>query len=104
MSKRDKKELTNRLAVLIMHLLKWQYQPEKRSKSWMTTINTQRISIEFLLKDTPGLKSEIKSIINKAFKKSTIQFEKETGINKKMLPNICPYSFKQLIDYIFYPK
>ena len=51
MGKSQKRELISRLAVLIMHLLKWQYQPEKRSHSWIETINEQRRQIvELFLK------------------------------------------------------
>ena len=49
MGKSEKRELKSRLIVLLMHLLKWQYQPEKRSESWRSTITEQRICIELLL-------------------------------------------------------
>ncbi|MCI4625630.1 MAG: DUF29 domain-containing protein [Candidatus Magnetoovum sp. WYHC-5] len=104
MGRGEKKELRNRLAILIMHLLKWQYQPQRRSESWKITINTQRVDIEFILKDSPSLKHVVEIVIDEAYKKSGLMFQKETGINKKHLPNICPYNFEQLIDYDFLPE
>ncbi|MBF0467242.1 MAG: DUF29 domain-containing protein, partial [Nitrospirae bacterium] len=57
MGRSEKKELINRLSVLIMHLLKFQYQPQRQqySNSWIETITNQRTEIEFLLEDNPSL-------------------------------------------------
>ncbi len=103
MGKRDKRELRNRLRVLIMHLLKWQYQYKKRSKSWSKTIYTQRREIKIVLKDSPSLKYNIEIIINDAFKDAKFEFEKQTKISKDILPEIYPYTFEQLSDYDFWP-
>lgn len=105
MSRRDKKELISRLAVLIAHLLKLQYQPEKQidSNSWISTIVNQRTDIGLLLEDSPSLKYEIELTIEKGFKRATVKFEKETGISKKTLPDTCPYTFEQIIDDDFWP-
>ncbi len=54
MGKSEKRELSNRLTVLLMHLLKWQYQSVKRSTSWRNTIAVQRIDIRELLEDSPS--------------------------------------------------
>src|SRR5215472_16561668 len=56
MGKRDQRELESRLQVLLMHLLKWKYQPAKRSSSWEGTIDTQRDEIGRLLRQAPSLK------------------------------------------------
>ena len=83
MGKSQKRELISRLAVLIMHLLKWQYQPEKRSHSWIETINEQRRQIVLLLEDSPSLKHEIEEKITRAYNLAVADTEKETGIRKK---------------------
>ncbi|MGA0200640.1 MAG: DUF29 domain-containing protein, partial [Prochlorotrichaceae cyanobacterium] len=57
LGKQQRQELRNRLGVLIGHLLKWDYQPQKRSKSWRVTIREQRREILQLLKENPSLKS-----------------------------------------------
>ncbi|KJJ86115.1 protein containing DUF29 [Candidatus Omnitrophus magneticus] len=100
----NKKELASRFVVLIMHLLKWQYQPKRRSKSWISTINTQRTEIEIVLENSPSLKYGIEGIIEGAFTKAQKRFEKETGITKDVLPMYCPYIFEQLMDYDFWPE
>ena len=45
----ERRELLHRLQILLLHLLKYQFQPERRGKSWRLTINHQRTAIERLL-------------------------------------------------------
>ncbi|MES0335018.1 MAG: DUF29 domain-containing protein [Candidatus Magnetobacterium sp. LHC-1] len=104
MARSDKRELTNRLAVLIMHLLKWQYQPKRRSRSWRETINNQRKDIELLIEDSPSLKNNIEAAISKGFILAKRTFEDETGISAEELPETCLYTFDQLMDYGFRPE
>ncbi|MCI4624930.1 MAG: DUF29 domain-containing protein [Candidatus Magnetoovum sp. WYHC-5] len=104
MSRSYKRELFSRLSVLITHLLKWQYQYKKRSRSWSKTVYTQRREIKIVLKFSPSLKYNIEIIINDAFEDAKFEFEKQTKISKDILPAICPYTFKQLSDYDFWPE
>ena len=104
MGKSEKRELFSRLAVLVMHLLKWQYQSKKRSNSWITTINTQRMDIELLLQDSPSLKHDIDKILNEVYINAKKMFERETGISKKQLPETCPYTFMQVRNNDFWPE
>ncbi|MCI4625021.1 MAG: DUF29 domain-containing protein [Candidatus Magnetoovum sp. WYHC-5] len=103
MGRSEKKELINRLVVLIMHLLKWQYQPKRHSRSWKSTISTQRTELEGLLENSPSLKYGIEIVIAKSYKRAMIVFEDQTGISKKTLSETCPYTFEQLNDYDFLP-
>ncbi|KJU82601.1 protein containing DUF29 [Candidatus Magnetobacterium bavaricum] len=92
MGRNNKRELLSRLMVLIKHLLKWQYQPKRRSKSWSTTIDNQRTDIKFLLEDSPSLKNNIEAVIAKGFIEAKRKFEKETGISAKLLYETCHYT------------
>ncbi|MBF0339089.1 MAG: DUF29 domain-containing protein [Nitrospirae bacterium] len=104
MARRDRREIANRLMVLIMHLLKWQCQQKRRCRSWSTTIDNQRTDIKFLLEDSPSLKNNIEAVISKGFIEAKRKFEKETGISANTLPETCPYTFEQLMDYGFLPE
>ncbi|MBF0606586.1 MAG: DUF29 domain-containing protein [Magnetococcales bacterium] len=104
MARNNKRELLSRLKVLIMHLLKWQYQPKRRSESWRTTIRDQRDEIKFLLEDSPSLKYNIETVIAKGFITAKGGVEDETGISARQLPETCPYTFEQLMDYSFRPE
>ncbi|MBF0317935.1 MAG: DUF29 domain-containing protein, partial [Nitrospirae bacterium] len=104
MGRNNKRELASRLMVLIMHLLKWQYQPKRRGESWSTTIRNQRTDIELLLEDSPSLKHNIETATTKGFIIAKRGFEVETGINAKELPETCPYTLEQLMDHDFWPE
>ncbi|KJU84004.1 protein containing DUF29 [Candidatus Magnetobacterium bavaricum] len=104
MARNNKRELASRLTVLIMHLLKWQYQPKRRSRSWRATINNQRREIKRLLEENPSLKYNIEAVIDKEFIEAKRAFEDETGISAKKLPETCLYTFEQLMDYDFRPE
>jgi predicted phage tail protein len=57
--KSEQRELANRMTVLIAHLLKWQFQPERRGKNWEFTIRNQRKAIQIHLKQVPSLKTKL---------------------------------------------
>ena len=67
MGRKERQELRIRLAILLGHLLKWQFQAEKRSNSWLRTIKEQRIQIKLLLKDSPSLNPYLPEIFLTAY-------------------------------------
>jgi len=67
MGRAEKRSLRSRLAVLLMYLLTWQYQPALRGKSWKATIIHQRTAINNLLENSPGLKSKLPGRIASAW-------------------------------------
>jgi len=103
MGKRQKQELRSRLAILFMHLLKWQYQPALQSRSWTSTIEIQRIEISEHIDENPSLKHAINEIIPKAWKIAVVKAEYETGIDKRTFPQQCPWTFEQVMDDDFWP-
>nr|VFK55840.1 MAG: protein of unknown function DUF29 [Candidatus Kentron sp. TUN] len=104
MGKQEKRELINRLAVLLTHLLKWKFQSHRRSKSWRNTIVTQRIDILALIEDSPSLKYEIGGKIDTTYEKARLGAENETGIDKENFPEICPFTLEELLTKDFFPK
>ena len=57
--KTEKRELASCMAVLVAHLLKWQTQPDRRSRSWQSTINEQRKRVALALDETPSLRTTL---------------------------------------------
>lgn len=104
MGKRDKRELSGRLAVLLTHLLKWQYEADFRSKSWKSTIVTQRAEIDSLLKDSPSLRYKLDERIDVAYSRAKNSAVAETGLSVRTFPERCPYSQKKILDTDFLPK
>ena len=103
MGKSEKRELVNRLVVLLLHLLKWQFQPDQRGTSWTATIRIQRRDLAVHLDDNPSLKSKIPEAINRAYGNVTIETAAETGLPESIFPAACPWSFDQIMDEGFWP-
>jgi len=95
MAKRDRREVESRLAVLIAHLLKWQFQPEKRSRSWRLTVEQQRQELRRLL--TSGtLRNHAEAMLAEVYADGLKQAVIETGLPESAFPAECPYSLAQV--------
>ena len=99
----QRSELRNRLLILIMHLLKWQYQPELQSRSWAATITVQRDDLEILLKDNPSLRPRLPEFIEEAYPRAIKRAVSETGLRKSTFPIACPYTPAEILDEEFWP-
>lgn len=104
MSAGERRELLNRLQVLLLHLLKHQFQPERRGKSWRLTINHQRTAIERLLEQSPSLKrflsaEQLAKVYHKAMRDAVI----ETDLDAHLFPIDCPYRLEQILDEDWLP-
>jgi hypothetical protein len=104
MGRSEKRELESRLAILLVHLLKWQYQPVRRGRSWQLTIDEQRLQFSKVLIDNPGLKSQLDPIITDAYALAIIRSSKETALEKTVFPDSCPWDVAQMLDEGFYPN
>ena len=104
MGRSEKRAFVNRLAVLIAHILKWHYQPDLRPKSWKSTIKEQRMQVADLLEDNPSFKPLLNEMLSKAYRKSIVIAEKETGLDEVTFPSTCPYAFEQVMDNEFWPE
>jgi hypothetical protein len=102
--KTEKRELVNRLTVLLTHLLKWQYQSSIQSNSWRVTIGTQRLDIADHLADNPSLKATLDESMARAYRKAVAAATIETGLPEKAFPTKCPWSFEQATDTGFLPE
>jgi hypothetical protein len=101
LGKQQRQELRNRLGVLIGHLLKWDYQSEKRSKSWRVTIREQRREILQLLQENPSLKPYVEEAIAYAYESGLDLVVRETSLDYSDLPANCTYTQAQLFDSDF---
>jgi hypothetical protein len=101
LGKQQQQELRNRLGILLGHILKWEYQSEKRSKSWRVKIRGQRREIDFLLDKNPSLKSYLDEAISMGYLKGLDLVVKETPLDDQDLPQVCPYTVEQVFDTSF---
>jgi hypothetical protein len=101
MAKSENRELKSRLIILIQHFLKYDFQLEHRSNSWISTIEEQRKQIHKLLDDLPNLNIYLPKYIEISFSKALTEAIKETELRKSIFPMSCPYSKEQLLDNIY---
>ena len=103
MGKSEKRELVNRLTIVLVHLLKWQHQPALRGNSWRLTVEEQRDQIEDHLADNPSLKANLNDVIIAAYRRAILGAARETGMDREVFPVICPWGFEQIMDQGFWP-
>ncbi len=103
LGKSERRALMSRLTVLLAHLLKWQFQPARRSRSWRNTLRVQRLDIMDLLNDSPSLAHEMTRRMDSAYRKAALLAEEETGIEQQAFPSTCPYTLEQMLDEAFFP-
>jgi len=104
LGRRERQELRNRLGVLLGHLLKWQFQPEKRSNSWLGTIREQRVQIKLLLQDSPSLKPYLDEVFFTVYELGLALAIRETELGEQVFPEICPYTLDQTLNPEFLPN
>ncbi|HEX5077691.1 MAG TPA: DUF29 domain-containing protein [Geminicoccaceae bacterium] len=98
MGRRDRRELKSRLRVILLHLLKWQAQPDQRGTSWRKTLRTQRREIRDLLEQSPSLRREMPDLMRGAYADAVKDALDETGLGADRFPSTCPYRPDQVLD------
>jgi Domain of unknown function DUF29 len=94
-------KLRSAIRVLLVHMLKWDHQPERRGRSWILSIEAQRVELEYVLDGNPGLKPRIREAIAKAYRKARIEAAQETGLEKRQFPEQCPYTWDDIVERDF---
>ncbi|OCR02310.1 hypothetical protein BCD67_20135 [Oscillatoriales cyanobacterium USR001] len=103
MGRSDRRSLESNLMIVIMHLLKWQFQPELRSLSWKSSIVEHRRRIRKALKDSPSLKPYLEEIFSECYWDAVEQASAETGLALTVFPQLCPYTYTEVLDADFMP-
>ena len=103
LGRNQKNEIESRLAILVLHLLKWQFQPGRRSESWRISIGEQRIWIPNIIKHSPSLKSYPARVFGDAYVEGRRQAIGETGLQARIFPIEPPFSAAEALDREFWP-
>ena len=103
MGRTEKRELISRLSVLMLHLLKWRYQPGKRGPSWEASILNQRDRIADHLDDNPSLKPLLPQALATAYRAARREAIAETGLAGSTFPDTCPWTDEEVLDEGFWP-
>ncbi|MFN6475000.1 DUF29 domain-containing protein [Nostoc sp. DedQUE07] len=104
LGKSERRGIASQLTRLLLHLLKWQYQPQRRSDSWLDSITDSRTQIELAIEDSPSLKSYPTEQLEESYQRARRQAAKQTGIVVSVFPEECPYSLELVLDENWLPE
>jgi hypothetical protein len=101
--KSEQREFASRMAVLLAHLLKWQYQPERRGASWEITITSQRTDIQYVFEESPSLRNKLteEKWLVMVWRRALSIASAETNLAK--LPDSCPWIMNDVLKEDWLP-
>ena len=103
MGRSEKRELVSRLTILLLHLLKWQFQPVRQGPSWRLSIATTRDALADYLEENPSLRAVLEASIGVGYKRARRNAAVETGLAEESFPTVCVWSTEQLLAEDFWP-
>jgi Domain of unknown function DUF29 len=98
MARSERRSLESNLVVILLHLLKWQYQPNRRSTSWKLSVEEHRRRIRKLLRDSPSLKRYLEEVFAECYEDAVKQASIETSIAVEVFAIECPDSIDQILE------
>jgi len=103
LGKSDKRSISSNLNVILVHLLKWAYQPEKRKADWKGSIVEHRDRINEVISDSSSLRRYPGSVLAREYVSARLTAAGQTGLPERILPDKCPYTIEQVLDPNFWP-
>jgi hypothetical protein len=104
LGKSERRGIASQLTRLLLHLLKWQYQPQRRSDSWLDSITDARTQIELAIADSPSLKSYPAEQLEERYQRARRQAAKQTNLEISVFPEVCPYSLELVLSEDWLPE
>ena len=104
LGKSERRGITSQLIRLLLHLLKWQYQPQRRSDSWLDSITDARTQIELALEDSPSLGNYPSEQLEDSYQRARRQAAKQTRLEISVFPDACPYSIELVLADDWLPE
>ncbi len=99
--------ITHQLERLLLHLLKWVYQPDQRARrgrGWRGSVRQARTAIADLFEERPSLRDYLAQRVALAYQRARQQWAIQTGLPLATFPETCPWSSAQLLDEDFWPE
>jgi hypothetical protein len=103
MGRSEYRAVESHLGVLLLHLLKWEFQPQQRSSSWRGSIHNARRAITKRLKDSPSLRGRLVEAMVGEYADARYNAANETGLLESAFPADCPYRVEEVLDPGFWP-
>ena len=99
----DKRSIESNLNVLLLHLLKWRYQPEKRKAGWKSSIAEHRLRIQKLIDESPSLRNYPAEVLQDEYALARLKAADESGLTEEHFPASSPFTVSQILDPDFWP-
>ncbi|XGV95012.1 MAG: DUF29 domain-containing protein [Leptolyngbya sp. BL-A-14] len=104
LGKSERRAIASQLTRLLLHLLKWQYQPQRRSDSWLDSITDARTQIALAIEDSPSLSNYPAEQLEASYQRARRQGVKQTSIEISSFPNTCPYAVELVLSEDWLPE
>lgn len=104
LGKSERRGIASQLTRLLLHLLKWQYQPQRRSDSWLDSITDARTQIDLTIEESPSLSRYPTEQLEESYQRARRQAARQTGMELSMFPEVCPYSVKLVLAEDWLPE
>jgi Domain of unknown function DUF29 len=104
MGKSQKRAIESYLKILLLHLLKWKFQPEMRSGSWRSSIRNSRLGISDRIEESPSLKGLPEILLEKCYGVARSNASDETGLERSVFPESCPFTLLEILQEDFLPE
>ena len=104
LGKSERRAIASQLTRLLLHLLKWQHQPQRRSDSWLDSITDARTQIELVIEDSPSIKKYPAEQLEQSYQRARRQAANQTEIAISVFPEECPYSLELVLDEDWLPE
>jgi hypothetical protein len=98
MGRSDRRAIRRNLEQLLMHLLKWHYQPQKLTNSWKYSIREHRKRLLEEFEESPSLKRYFQEVLAPSYENARNMASDETGLNLSIFPPDCPFSQAEILD------
>ena len=92
----ERHALGSYLKNILMHLLKWQYQPQRRGNSWRLSIRNGRDGVDRLIEFSPSLERKMTEQIPAEYRRARTAAADETGLPLTTFPDVCPFTVEQI--------
>ncbi|WP_071454526.1 DUF29 domain-containing protein [Gloeomargarita lithophora] len=104
LGKSERRGIASQLTRLLLHLLKWQYQPQRRSDSWLDSITDARTQIELAIEDSPSLRNYPTEQLAESYQRARRQAAQQMAREILAFPEVCPYSLERVLAENWLPE
>jgi Domain of unknown function DUF29 len=101
LGKSEFRELESALRLILQHMLKWDHQPNRRTRSWSLSIAEHRVALAEVLADNPGLKARVDEAVARAYRRARLACARETRLAPERFAETCPYSLEEITGRAF---